>query len=130
MTLPEVAPYTSYLVSPHLDTSNLSPAFRARVGDMDLGNLHREAMYGVHAFPLQSVTKLTTRSARRNQKRSPLLRLPAEIRYRIYELIFTGATVYVLSPHMGYETKPIEWTATLSPIGACRQIHHEAKAIA
>ncbi|KAH3948448.1 hypothetical protein HBH53_099490 [Parastagonospora nodorum] len=112
MTLPEVAPYTSYLVSPHLDTSNLSPAFRARVGDMDLGNLHREAI------------------ARRNQKRSPLLRLPAEIRYRIYELIFTGATVYVLSPHMGYETKPIEWTATLSPIGACRQIHHEAKAIA
>ncbi|EAT87658.1 hypothetical protein SNOG_05267 [Parastagonospora nodorum SN15] len=120
MTLPEVAPYTSYLVSPHLDTSNLSPAFRARVGDMDLGNLHREAMYGVHAFPLH---------ARRNQKRSPLLRLPAEIRYRIYELIFTGATVYVLSPHMGYETKPIEWTATLSPISACRQIHHEAKAI-
>lgn len=62
--------------------------------------------------------------------RSPLLRLPAEIRNRIYGLVFTGATVHLYSPHIDYETKPIEWTTTLSPLTTCRQVHYEAKAIA
>ena len=63
-----------------------------------------------------------------NQLNSPLLRLPGEIRNRVYEYVFSGSETVVNHlyrnrwPHSKKST-PVHVLAT------CRQIHHEASSI-
>ncbi|KAF1840622.1 uncharacterized protein K460DRAFT_259121, partial [Cucurbitaria berberidis CBS 394.84] len=69
----------------------------------------------------------------RNQRESPLLRLPGEIRNRIYDYAFSGHIVHVLGPSREYPMyRATDWQPTgysLSTLNntttLCRQIRSE-----
>ncbi|KAF2035650.1 hypothetical protein EK21DRAFT_107166 [Setomelanomma holmii] len=64
-----------------------------------------------------------------NQKRSPLLRLPAELRNRVYDLVFQGTILYV-PPSLSYRESIARPDGrkrpTVSLTATSRQIRHEA----
>jgi hypothetical protein len=64
-------------------------------------------------------------STEQNQRTSPLLRLPPELRNRIYGYVFEPRVSRVIFPstELGYTTWP------LTTLGACRQIRYEASPI-
>ena len=67
-------------------------------------------------------------STRNNQLNSPLLRLPGEIRNRIYEYIFSGLETRVIDSYWG--DPPCEGTyRAVYILATCRQILHEASSI-
>jgi hypothetical protein len=63
-----------------------------------------------------------TCSTQSNQRNSPLLRLRAKFRNRIYELAFAGETVYVY-PGESTNANPIHL------VQICKQIRHEASSL-
>jgi hypothetical protein len=72
--------------------------------------------------------------AQRNQRESPLLRLPAELRNEIYELVFRGQRVRInniTQDDFGEAVKTTKvWKSPLALLAACRQIKFEAFPIA
>jgi hypothetical protein len=79
-----------------------------------------------YPFSLQRLTTLTAPpSTAENQVNSPLLRLPPELRNRIYSFVFAPrvARVIYLSTNLSYTTWP------LTTLGVCRQIRFEASPI-
>jgi hypothetical protein len=67
-------------------------------------------------------------SARSNQRNSPLLRLPAELRNRIYHYTFMGSSVEVRQ--VGYRNMFVvvsdTFQRTVSLLLVCHQLYHEA----
>ena len=65
-------------------------------------------------------------SARRNQQQSPLLRLPAELRERIYNLVYdvTHVDVYTQLDSTAQKTKQLVQRPS-NLFQACRQAHYE-----
>jgi hypothetical protein len=67
-----------------------------------------------------------------NQRNSPLLRLPAELRNRIYELVFDGTAIRVIKPTMRVRVSgfcalsSVPPTKSFSLQHSCRQIALEA----
>ncbi|KAF2833552.1 hypothetical protein CC86DRAFT_400176 [Ophiobolus disseminans] len=91
---------------------------------------------------LSSASPKLERVTQQNQIRSPLLRLPAELRNRIYEFTFlgTGVKIQSLVPRsrnprwmrqnlISNLESQSAWRTALSLLGSCRQIHHEALSI-
>lgn len=81
-------------------------------------------------LPLPSTNE--AKSTAHNQLASPLLHLPAELRNKIYEYVFTPRTAIVPASRPSWWRPwncagPDNWP--FSPVQACRQIRHEAKLI-
>jgi hypothetical protein len=78
--------------------------------------------------------------SQRSQSDSPLLRLPAELRNRIYELTFRGETVRVRDARITYGSgigkckalclQCVPRKSRLSLLWTCRQVYHEAMELA
>ena len=72
----------------------------------------------------KTVSRLTS-SARRNQQQSPLLRLPEEVRERIYNLVYDVTRVDVYTKlSTAKETKQLVQRPS-NLFQACRQVHYE-----
>src|SRR4051812_21461224 len=63
-----------------------------------------------------------------NQRNSPLLRLPAELRTRIYDLVFTDTSVHVKSAFVRglYNATVDSHKPVVGLLCSCRQLYHEA----
>ncbi|KAI8934134.1 hypothetical protein NX059_008889 [Plenodomus lindquistii] len=74
--------------------------------------------------PTSEINELTTQESKTqaNQRLSPLLRLPGEMRNRIYELVYDKAIVIVDTPTIN-ALQPHAFTGFLL---SCRQINHGA----
>jgi hypothetical protein len=68
-------------------------------------NAARDALY-VSAQFLSMPHSLTTYRLLRNQQQSPLLRLPAELRNRIYELVLGGQEIRTVASKRDHDTQP------------------------
>jgi hypothetical protein len=68
-------------------------------------NAARDAVY-VSAQFLSMPHSLTTYRLLRNQQQSPLLRLPAELRNRIYELVVGGQEIRMVASKRDHDTQP------------------------
>lgn len=73
----------------------------------------------------KAVSRLTS-SARRDQQQSPLLRLPAELRERFYNLVYdvTHVDVYTQLDSTAQKTKQLVQRPS-NLFQSCRQAHHE-----
>jgi hypothetical protein len=107
------------VVAPSL-SSTLAPSFK------DLRYLNYVSTTNIVAMDLR---------AQLNQRESPLLRLPAEIRICIYEFIFEGEIVQLCCPkakqnQCWYCTPTYPYLSPLSLLVVCRQVYVEALPIA
>ena len=64
----------------------------------------------------------------RQPKYQPLLKLPLEIRLRIYDFIFTNSKIYIVLVGTNAEDRRLHiHGADVGLLLTCRQIHHEAR---
>jgi hypothetical protein len=75
------------------------------------------------------LTTTTPRIALHNQRASPLLRLPAELRNQIYEYVLTFG-VWFINENTGYADPCDAQPGVLSLLSVCRQIYHETEFLA
>jgi len=77
----------------------------------------------------QGDIELMRHSTERNQTASPLLRLPGELRNKIYSYVFHGRSVTISLVCLRGLTTPVPKTSP-SLLRVCRQIHCEASSLA
>jgi hypothetical protein len=88
----------------------------------------RDLMYVSHLPCAPSAHLLTALSTAANQRNSPLLRLPAELRNRVYELASRDAMVHIktLEDFVSQQETINDSTGVIALPLVCKQIHHEA----
>ncbi|KAI4714359.1 hypothetical protein J4E89_000038 [Alternaria sp. Ai002NY15] len=78
----------------------------------------------------QSASRDVDEIARDNQINSPLLRLPGELRNRIYECVFFDAEVNVTHPDWNWNGRGgRQVQSQIHVLATCQQIRHEATSI-
>lgn len=70
-------------------------------------------------------TKLNSHSTLLNQSHSPFLRLPAELRNKIYHHVLSGHDLWISSPGGGKGSSTLSFRKLIQLNRVCRQMRHE-----